>query len=93
MESVAHHTENAMSEAAEKLKPLLAALTADERQELAEYLLALNNGEGEEEELTEEEWEEAWAEEVNRRIAEFEAGRTKLIPGDEVMKRLKEKYG
>lgn len=80
-----------MSETAEKLKPLLAALPADERAELVEYLLEL--GDSDEEELTQEEWEAAWTEEINRRVAEFEAGKTVGIPGDEVMRRLKEKYG
>ncbi len=84
-----------MSEAAEKLKPLLATLTADERAEVAEYLLTLDNGngDGEQEELTDEEWEASVAEECDRRIADLAAGRTKLIPGDEVMKRLKERFG
>jgi putative addiction module component (TIGR02574 family) len=84
-----------MSEAAEKLKPLLAALTADERAELAEYLLALNNGEDEdgEEALTSEEWEAAWAEEIHRRIADAKANNTPGIPHEEVMRQMKEKYG
>ncbi len=81
-----------MSEAAEKLKPLLATLTADERAEVADYLHELN-GTGEEEDLTDEEWEASVAEECDRRIADLAAGRTKLIPGDEVMKRLKERFG
>jgi putative addiction module component (TIGR02574 family) len=82
-----------MSEAAEKLKPLLAALPREDRAELAEYLTDLNNGDDEGEELTPEEWEAAWVEEINRRVADLEAGRTKLIPGDEVMRKMKEKYG
>jgi putative addiction module component (TIGR02574 family) len=81
-----------MSDAAEKLKPILAALSAVERAEVIEYLHSLGQN-GDEEELTEEEWEEHWADEVNRRIADFEAGKTKLIPGDEVMRQMKEKYG
>ncbi len=81
-----------MSEAAEKLKPLLATLTADERAEVADYLHELN-GEGEEEHLTDEEWEASVAEECDRRLADLAAGRTKLIPHDEVMRRFKEKYG
>ena len=35
----------------------------------------------------------AWAEECNRRLADLEAGRTTLIPGNEVMRELREKYG
>ena len=86
-----------MSEAVAKLKPLLAALTADERAELSEYLTALTNGtaegEGEEGELTEEEWEEVWADEINRRIADAEAGKTDSMPHEEFMRQMKEKYG
>ncbi|MDB5313499.1 MAG: hypothetical protein JWO38_7701 [Gemmataceae bacterium] len=47
----------------------------------------------EDESLTPEEWETAWAEEINRRVADVEAGRVKLIPAEEVMARLREKYG
>jgi putative addiction module component (TIGR02574 family) len=90
---IAHNTEDAMSEAAEKLKPLLAALAADERAELAEYLLALNDGEGEEEKLTPEEWEVAWADEIDRRIDAAKAGKTISTPADEFMQRMKEKHG
>lgn len=82
-----------MSEAAEKLKPLLAALTADERAEVAEYLAALNNGDDEGEDPTPEEWDAAWADEIDRRIADAEAGKTKAIPHEEVMRQMKEKYG
>ncbi|MGL6094306.1 MAG: hypothetical protein ACRC7O_00710 [Fimbriiglobus sp.] len=44
-------------------------------------------------EFTREEWEVAWADEINRRIADAEAGRTVSIPGDVVMARMREKYG
>jgi hypothetical protein len=79
-----------MSETAEKLKPLLAALPATDRTELMEYLLTLENGEVE---LSEEEWEAQWAVECNRRLAELEGGQVQLIPAEEVMRKLKEKYG
>ena len=78
-----------MSEAAEKLKPMLAALTVADRSELIEYLIKLHD----EEELTEEEWEEHWVEEINRRIADSKAGKTVAIPHEEVMRRMKERYG
>ena len=79
-----------MSEAAEKLKPLLAALSADERAEIADYLRSLD---GEDGELTEEEWEEAWADEINRRIADAEANGSDSMPHEEFMRQMKEKYG
>ncbi len=78
-----------MSEAAEKLKPMLAALPVADRTELIEFLINLHDTE----EISEEEWEEHWAEEINRRIADYEAGKTVGIPHDEVMRRMKEKYG
>ena len=78
-----------MSEAVLKLKPLLDALTADERAEVAEYLVHADG----EENLTREEWEAAWADEVNRRIEDAKANRTTGVPHEEVMRRMKEKYG
>jgi putative addiction module component (TIGR02574 family) len=80
-----------MSEAAEKLKPLLAALSADERAEIADYLRSLD--EGEDEVFTQEEWEDALVEELNRRMADSAAGKTTPIPHEEVMRQMKEKYG
>jgi len=80
-----------MGEAAEKLKPLLAALSPDERTEIADYLRSLDVGE--DEDLTEEEWENALVEELNRRMADAAAGKTTAIPHEEVMRRMKEKYG
>ena len=79
-----------MSEKAEQLKKVLAELSPEDRAGLMDYLAELEEGE---KNLTKEEWEAAWSEEINRRIADVEAGRTKLIPGDEVMRKLREKYG
>lgn len=78
-----------MSEAAEKLKPLLAALPIADRSELIEYLVALHD----EEEISEEEWEATWAEEINRRIADARNGKSDAVPHEEFMRRMKEKYG
>ena len=80
-----------MSEAAEKLKPLLAALSPADRAELTEYLHSLDDGE--DEVFTQEEWEEALVEELNRRMADAAAGKTVPIPHEEVMRQMKEKYG
>jgi putative addiction module component (TIGR02574 family) len=41
---------------------------------------------------TQSEVEEAWAKEVDRRIAEVEKGEAKLVPGEEVFARLRRKY-
>ena len=40
----------------------------------------------------EREIEEAWLDEVERRFADYEAGRTKTIPGEQVFRELREKY-
>ena len=79
-----------MSERAEKLKPLLAELTPDERDELFAYFESRQEGG---EPMTPEEWQEAWREEINRRIADGEAGLTTSVPADEFMQRMQEKYG
>jgi hypothetical protein len=80
-----------MSEVAERLKPLLAALPASDRAELVEYLRTLENGD--DEDISSEEWEAQWAEECNRRLGELKTGEAKLIPAEEVMRTMKEKYG
>lgn len=79
-----------MSDKAEQLKPVLAALSAEDRAELLDYLADLEEGE---EEMTQEEWEEAWAEECNRRLADLRSGKTVGIPAEEVFRRLDEKLG
>jgi len=82
-----------MSEAAEQLKPLLDALNADERAEVLDYLHSLDKNGDHEDDDSLGELDPEYIEEINRRVADFEAGKTKLIPGEEVMRRLKEKYG
>ncbi len=42
---------------------------------------------------TTKEIDEAWKEEVERRIDEVERGEVKLIPGEEVFARMRERYG
>lgn len=76
-----------MSDKAERLKAELASLSLEDLDGIREYLDDLA-----EPELTQEEWEESWSEEINRRIADDEAGLTEMIPGQEVMRRLREKY-
>ena len=77
-----------MSEKAEQLKSALANLSEEDREGIRDYLDELAEGE-----LSQDEWEEAWGEEINRRIADMESGKVKMIPGEEVMRRLREKYG
>ncbi|MBX9582603.1 MAG: addiction module protein [Gemmataceae bacterium] len=80
-----------MTEAAEKLKPVLAALSPGDQAALAKYLLELiDPGEPG---LTQEEWEEAWVEEIDRRLADLDSGKDPGVPAEEVFRRLREKYG
>lgn len=46
-----------------------------------------------EESLTQEEWESAWLEECNRRLEDMRSGKSVSVPAEDVMRRLKEKYG
>jgi putative addiction module component (TIGR02574 family) len=65
-------------------KVLSGALTLDtrERAEIAAQLIASLDGE------PDEDVEAAWAAEVDRRIREVEAGRAKLVPWDDVERRV-----
>ncbi|HSV51701.1 MAG TPA: addiction module protein [Burkholderiaceae bacterium] len=57
-------------------------LPPEERVRLADHLLASVSGE--------QEVEEAWAAEVDRRIAEIEAGRISLVPAHEAVLRARQ---
>ncbi|MFO0796944.1 MAG: addiction module protein [Gemmataceae bacterium] len=50
-------------------------------------------GEPDDENLTREEWEAAWVAECDRRLADLRSGRTVGIPAEEVMRKMREKYG
>lgn len=39
--------------------------------------------------LSENEWDEAWGEEAERRLREMEEGKVKTVPGEEVMARIR----
>jgi len=70
-------TEVKMSNIAEILKNALS-LDVHDRATLAERLLASL------EELSEEEADRLWAEEAQRRLEEYRAGRAKAVPAEEV---------
>jgi putative addiction module component (TIGR02574 family) len=62
------------------------ALDVREREALAEeLLLTVDDG-------TREEIDAAWAEEIDRRIAEYERGEVKAVPADDMFRRLRAKY-
>ena len=69
-----------MANLGEILKSALSLKVRD-RATLAEKLLASL------EEITEEEAEQLWAEEAERRLNEYRAGRAKAVPADEVHKK------
>ncbi|OWK41720.1 addiction module protein [Fimbriiglobus ruber] len=67
-----------MTEAAEKLKPALAALSDEDRAALINYLVELN--------------EEEWARELDRRAEAIANGTAVFRPGDEVMCEMQERF-
>ena len=78
-----------MSEAGEKLKAALLELPLDEQLDIADFILdsiepppacCAKTIPG-------------FIDEINRRVADFESGKTVGIPHEEVMRRMKEKYG
>ena len=71
-----------VSRAVQELYEKASELPADERAELAGRLLESI------EESTDEGVEESWAAEIERRMAEYRAGRVKTIPWSEVRARL-----
>lgn len=72
----------------EELEILAMQLPVKERSELAHRLIVSIDSEPD---GTPEEIAKAWDEEIARRVADMEAGRTRWIPADEVMARLRRK--
>jgi hypothetical protein len=78
-----------MSEAAEKVKAAFLQLTPAEQYEIADWLDTIV--EPPPGVLCED--DPGFIDEINRRVADFESGKTVGIPHEEVMRRMKEKYG
>lgn len=78
-----------MSMNSEALFDAALALPRDSRAELAERLLISLHDELPLEDPAEV--EAAWTAEAERRLAEFEAGTAVLVPGEEVLKMLRER--
>jgi len=74
-----------MSATLEDLKARALQLTPPDRDELIRTLIKSIDGEPE---GTQEEIARAWEEEISRRIADFEAGRTKGVPAEEVFAKI-----
>ena len=71
-----------------EIEALALQLPIKERSELAHRLIVSLDGEPD---GTPEEIATAWDEEIARRVADMEAGRTQWIPAEEVMARLRQK--
>ena len=79
-----------MSEVATRLLTSVLALPDAERVEFRD---AIDHSLPDTGELSPREWEEAWVAECERRSANLDSGRSTDLPHEEVMTRLKEKYG
>jgi putative addiction module component (TIGR02574 family) len=66
------------------------ALDAKDRGELVSALL--RSLEPDDEELTQEEWDVAWKEELERRAKAIDEGRATLLSHDEVFQRLRSRF-
>jgi putative addiction module component (TIGR02574 family) len=76
-----------MPDALTDLKKKAAQLSDSERAELALSLIESLDGPGD------PDVEEAWRDEIERRMTEIDRGEVKLIPGDEVFSRLRRRLG
>jgi putative addiction module component (TIGR02574 family) len=76
-----------MSQPYEEARDKAMALNPEERSALAEDLWDSNRT------AEELEIDRAWTIEVERRVAEIDAGIGTLIPGDDVIRELRAKYG
>lgn len=79
-----------MSERVETFKTLWNEISPAERAELFAYF---ESQEVLDEPMSAEEWQEAWVDEINRRIEAYENGESTGMPADEFMAKMKEKYG
>ena len=76
-----------MSDMLTDLKQKASQLSDAERAELALSLIESLDG------PADQDVEEAWRLEIERRIGQIERGEVKLIPGDEVFARLRQRLG
>jgi putative addiction module component (TIGR02574 family) len=76
-----------MSQPAKRLESEILALPQKERARLAQLILVSleETGEG-----TTENLEAAWAEEIERRVAELRSGAVALLPGEQVLKEVED---
>ncbi|MBU0623006.1 MAG: addiction module protein [Gammaproteobacteria bacterium] len=77
-----------MAQILEKLEAEALQLSVQEREKLIHRLIVSIEGDPED---TPEAIAKAWDDEIARRVADMEAGRTEWVPADEVMTRLRNK--
>ncbi|HVK83580.1 MAG TPA: addiction module protein [Kofleriaceae bacterium] len=77
--------------AIEKLLEEALALGPKERADLAAALL--RSLEPDADELGEEEWNEAWSKELEKRLEDYDQGRVKPLTHDEVMASIRARLG
>jgi putative addiction module component (TIGR02574 family) len=70
-----------------ELRLEIQALTREEREELLRGLMEDLDG------PPDTGVAEAWEAEIKRRIADIDAGRVEMVPGDEVLKRVRSEVG
>ena len=73
-----------MTEAVKRMKSQADALSADERADLASYLLESFE--------VEDDSDEEWERELDRRVAEIRSGQAVGYPVEEVLAELREQY-
>ncbi|OGP87384.1 MAG: hypothetical protein A2Y95_04930 [Deltaproteobacteria bacterium RBG_13_65_10] len=76
-----------MSSGLAELKAKASELSEAERAELALALIESLDG------LADPDAEDAWAEEIERRVAQIERGEVQLVPGDQVFANLRRRLG
>ncbi|HEV8369219.1 MAG TPA: addiction module protein [Pyrinomonadaceae bacterium] len=73
----------------EEILKVALSLTVEERAKLIEQLIESLDGPNKEDGPNQEAIDAAWAEEAERRMREIDEGRVELIPGEEVLARLR----
>lgn len=70
----------------DEIEAAAAQLSADEREELIQRLIELENP-------ADPEVEAAWEDEIARRLEEVRSGKVQCLDGDEVMREMRERFG
>jgi len=70
----------------DEIEAAAARLSADEREELIQRLIELENP-------ADPEVEAAWDDEIARRLEEVRSGKVQCLDGDEVMREMRERFG